>query len=67
MDITDQDFMNNLVKNSVTEPENSIDDVYALDRLRMERQEESIKKLQATVDSQSRLLRAIADKLQITE
>lgn len=35
------------------------------DQQRLERQEERIKNLQATVDAQSELLKAIADKLQI--
>lgn len=35
------------------------------DQQRIERQEERIKTLQATVDAQTELLKAIADKLQI--
>ena len=37
------------------------------DRQRIERQEEQMKRLQATVDAQSKVLTAIANKLGINE
>ena len=44
---------------------NDKEDLDNYDQQRIERQEERIKTLQATVDAQGELLRAIADKLQI--
>lgn len=62
--LTDGDFVDSLRKRQSSDNDDDRDlDNYDLQRY--ERQEERITKLQATVDAQSELLRAIADKLQI--
>ena len=44
---------------------NTSDVWYQQEQLREERQEESIQKLQATVEAQGRLLEAMADRLKV--
>ena len=45
----------------------SAEECYSYERTRQERQEETILKLQATVEAQGKILKAMADKLKITE
>ena len=62
--LPDSDLIDSLRnrQSSVRDDDQELDDY---DQQRFERQEERIKNLQATVDAQSELLRAIADKLNI--
>ena len=61
---TDSELIDSLRKrqSSVADDDQDLDNY---DQQRYERQEERIKNLQATVDAQSELLKAIADKLNI--
>ena len=61
--LVDSDFMNTLRKQQSDSGDNEKETNDFQQRL--ERQEESIKDLQAAVDAQTELLRAIADKLDI--
>lgn len=61
--LIDSDFMNTLRKQQSNSGDNEKETNDFQQRL--ERQEESIKDLQAAVDAQTELLRAIADKLDI--
>ena len=45
----------------------SVEDWCSHEQTRQERQEETILKLQATVEAQGKILKAMADRLQITE
>ena len=66
MDVADQDFINNLLnKNYGVEAEDSLEDMHSYERHTIDKQDETISKLQDTIEAQGRLLRAIAEKLQI--
>ena len=45
----------------------SEDDFYTREYLRQEKQEQAILKLQATLETQCKILKAMADRLKITE
>lgn len=45
----------------------SEDDFYTRENLRQEKQEQAILKLQATLETQCKILKAMADRLKITE
>ena len=45
----------------------SEDDFYIREHLRQEKQEQAILKLQATLEAQGKILKAMADRLKITE
>ena len=62
-DITGSDFMDILLNR--TSEANTSGEWCHQAQLREERQEESIQKLQATVEAQGRLLEAMADRLKI--
>jgi len=54
-----------LIRKRDSDQNNDNEDLDNYDQQQIERQEERIKTLQAAVDAQGELLRAIADKLQI--
>lgn len=62
--LSDDEFLD-FIRKKDSDQNNDEEDLDNYDQQRIERQEERIKTLQATVDAQSELLRAIADKLQI--
>ena len=62
-DTTGSDFMDIMLNR--TSGANTSDEWYQQVQLREERQEESIQKLQATVEAQGRLLEAMADRLKV--
>lgn len=62
--LSDDEFLD-LIRKKDSDQKNDGDDLDNYDQQRIERQEERIKTLQATVDTQTELLKAIADKLQI--
>ena len=62
--LSDDEFLD-LIRKKDSDQKNDGDDLDNYDQQRIERQEERIKTLQATVDAQTELLKAIADKLQI--
>ena len=62
--LTDSDLIDSL-RNRQSSVGDDDQELENYDHQRFERQEERIKNLQATVDAQSELLRAIADKLNI--
>ena len=61
--LSDDEFLDLIRKKD--SDQNNDEDLDNYDQQQIERQEERIKTLQATVDAQSELLRAIAEKLQI--
>ena len=65
-DISDQDFMKKLL-NYRTETSNSGEDWSNQEKMRRERQDEIIHKLLATVEAQGKILKAMADRLNISE
>lgn len=62
--LSDDEFLD-LIRKRDSDQNNDNEDLDNYDQQQIERQEERIKTLQATVDAQGELLRAIADKLQI--
>lgn len=64
--VSDDEFLD-LIRKKESHQSTDEDDLDNFDQQRLERQEERIKTLQATVDAQGELLRAIADKLQIVK
>ena len=62
--VSDDEFLD-LIRRKESHQSTDENDLGNYDQQRLERQEERIKALQATVDAQSELLKAIADKLQI--
>ena len=62
--LSDDEFLD-LIRKKDSNQNDDGDDLDNYDQQRIERQEERIKTLQATVDAQTELLKAIADKLQI--
>lgn len=62
--LSDDEFLD-LIRMKDSDQNNGEEDLDNYDQQRIERQEERIKTLQATVDAQTELLKAIADKLQI--
>lgn len=62
--VSDDAFLD-LIRKKDSHQSTDEDDLDNYDQLRLERQEERIKTLQATVDAQGELLRAIADKLEV--
>ena len=65
-DISDQNFMEKLL-NYRTETTNSEEDFCTQEKTRRERQDEIIHKLLATVEAQGKILKAMADRLNISE
>lgn len=65
-DPTDGEFMDKLRYNRNGEGV-SEDDFYTREHLRQEKQEQAILKLQATLETQCKILKAMADRLKITE
>lgn len=63
--LSDGEFLEALRQQQSNLRANDDQDLDNVDQQRFERQEERIKNLQATVDAQGELLRAIADKLDI--
>ena len=64
-DLTDRDFIDMLLnQKSAT---NTAEEWFHFEQMRDERQEESIRKLQDTVEAQGKLLQALADRLKITD
>ena len=64
-DLTDREFLDMLLsQNSGT---NTAEEWFQFEQMREQRQEESIRKLQATVEAQGKLLQAMADRLKITD
>ena len=64
-DLTDRDFIDLLLtQKSGT---NTAEEWLQFEQMRDERQEESIRKLQDTVEAQGKLLQAMADRLKITD
>ena len=65
-DISDQSFMDKLRDNRsvTTNPE---EDWCSQERMRYEEQQETIHRLQATVEAQGRILKAMANRLNITD
>lgn len=64
--LSNEDFLDIIGKNESGQNEDE-GDLDEYDRQRIERQEEQMKRLQATVDAQSKVLTAIANKLGINE
>ena len=64
--LSNEDFLDIIGKNESSQNEDE-GDLDEYDRQRIERQEEQMKRLQATVDAQSKVLTAIANKLGINE
>ena len=62
--LSDDEFLD-LIRKRDSDQNNDNEDLDNYDQQQIERQEDRIKTLQATVDAQGELLRAIADKLQI--
>ena len=62
--LSDDEFLD-LIRKKDSDQSNADEDLDNYDQQQIERQEERIKTLQATVDAQTELLKAIADKLQI--
>lgn len=64
-DVTDREFLDMLLnQNSAT---NTAEEWFQFEQMREQRQEESIRKLQATVEAQGKILQAMADRLKITD
>jgi len=64
-DVTDREFLDMLLnQNSAT---NTAEEWLQFEQMREQRQEESIRKLQATVEAQGKILQAMADRLKITD
>ena len=64
-DLTDRDFIDMLLnKKSAT---NTAEEWFEYEQMKDERHEESIRKLQDTVEAQGKLLQALADRLKITD
>lgn len=64
-DVTDREFLDMLLnQNSAT---NTAEEWFQFEQMREHRQEESIRKLQATVEAQGKILQAMADRLKITD
>ena len=64
--LSNEDFLDIIGKNESSQNEDE-GDLDEYDRQRIERQEGQMKRLQATVDAQSKVLTAIANKLGINE
>lgn len=62
--LSDDEFLD-LIRKKDSDQKNGEEDLDDYEQQRIERQEERIKSLQATVDAQTELLKAIADKLNI--
>ena len=62
--LSDDEFLD-LIRKKDSDQNNGEEDLDDYEQKRIERQEERIKSLQATVDAQTELLKAIADKLKI--
>ncbi|KAL9969342.1 hypothetical protein ACROYT_G021546 [Oculina patagonica] len=62
--VSDDEFLD-LIRKKDSHQSTNEEDLDNYDQQRLERQEERIKTLQATVDAQGELLRAIADKLEV--
>ena len=65
-DLTDRDFLDVLLNHKSSGPSTS-EEWFQYEQMKEEKQEENIRKLQATVVAQGKLLKAIADRLNITE
>lgn len=64
-DVTDREFLDMLLnQNSAT---NTAEEWFQFEQMREQRHEESIRKLQATVEAQGKILQAMADRLKITD
>lgn len=64
-DLTDRDFIDLLLNQK--SGTNTAEEWLQFEQMRDERQEESIRKLQDTVEAQGKLLQAMADRLKITD
>lgn len=64
-DLTDRDFIDMLLNQK--SGTNTAEEWLQFEQMRDERQEESIRKLQDTVEAQGKLLQAMADRLKITD
>lgn len=64
-DLTDRDFIDLLLNQK--SGTNTDEEWLQFEQMRDERQEESIRKLQDTVEAQGKLLQAMADRLKITD
>lgn len=65
-DLTDRDFWDMLLSHKQSGM-NTPEEWIQYEQIRDEKQEESIQKLQATVEAQGKLLKAMAERLKITE
>ena len=64
-DLTDRDFIDMLLnKKSAT---NTAEEWFEYEQMKEERHEESIRKLQDTVEAQGKLLQALVDRLKFTD
>lgn len=64
-DLTDRDFIDLLLNQK--SGTNTAEEWLQFEQMRDERQQESIRKLQDTVEAQGKLLQAMADRLKITD
>ena len=64
-DLTDREFIDMLLTKKTDT--NMAEEWFQFEQMREEKQEERIRKLQATVEAQGKLLQAMADRLKITE
>jgi len=65
-DLTDREFIDMLLNQKSSTP-NTAEEWFQIEQMREERHEESIRKLQATVEAQGKLLQAMADRLKFTD
>ena len=64
-DLTDRDFIDMLLNQK--SGTNTVEEWFEYEQMKEERHEESIRKLQDTVEAQGKLLQALADRLKITD
>ena len=64
-DLTDRDFIDMLLNQK--SGTNTVEEWFEYEQMKDERHEESIRKLQDTVEAQGKLLQALADRLKITD
>ena len=64
-DLTDRDFIDMLLNQK--SGTNAVEEWFEYEQMKEERHEESIRKLQDTVEAQGKLLQALADRLKITD
>lgn len=64
-DLTDRDFIDMLLNQK--SGTNTVEEWFEYEQMKEERHEESIRKLQDTVEAQGKLLQALVDRLKFTD